>query len=172
MLPTTTREKKARDARFSTKDYWDYAMSIVPPDAVGADMTKLAPHNSFSPKVWYRDEAFTCKDCGSRENLAGSGAAMVVRSREGADQFPGQPMPVLSTGLAREEWQVEPRHKTNVKDGAATPGRGPICTRGATAAPGPNREEKHTLMKLQVKPIYGWGWYDAKSDALDVPSSP
>ena len=61
------RSTAVYDARFCTKDYWDYGMSIIPPDAVGADMTKHAAHNSYGPKFWYRDEEFTCKDCGSRE---------------------------------------------------------------------------------------------------------
>lgn len=55
------------DARLCTKDYWDYLMTIIPHDAIGADMTKHAPHNSYSPKAWYRDEQFKCKDCGRNE---------------------------------------------------------------------------------------------------------
>jgi hypothetical protein len=55
------------DPRFCAKDYWDYGMSIIPSDAIGADMTKHADHNSYGPKFWYRDEEFTCKDCGVRE---------------------------------------------------------------------------------------------------------
>jgi hypothetical protein len=38
-------------------------MSLIPHDAIGADLTKHAPHNSYSPKFWYRDERFQCKDC-------------------------------------------------------------------------------------------------------------
>jgi hypothetical protein len=25
-------------------------------------------------------------------------------------------------------------------------------------------------MKLQVRPVYGWGWYNIKGDAVDVPA--
>jgi hypothetical protein len=55
------------DARLCTKECWDYGMSTIPHDAVGADMTKHALYNSYGPKLWYRDEEFHCKDCGKRE---------------------------------------------------------------------------------------------------------
>jgi len=69
---TEERQVRARstavwDGRFCTKEYWDYGMSIIPPDAVGADMTKHADHGSYSPRFWYRDEDFACKDCGIRQ---------------------------------------------------------------------------------------------------------
>lgn len=47
-----------------TKDLWDWEMARIPRDAIGADMTKHAPHNSYSPKFWYRDQEFQCADCG------------------------------------------------------------------------------------------------------------
>jgi hypothetical protein len=55
------------DARFCRKDYWDYLMTIIPPDAIGADMTKHADHGSYSVNAWYRDERFQCQDCGRTE---------------------------------------------------------------------------------------------------------
>lgn len=55
------------DARYCTKEYWDYEMARIPQDAIGADLTKHAVHGSYAPKFWYRDEPFTCKDCGSME---------------------------------------------------------------------------------------------------------
>jgi hypothetical protein len=44
------------DSRFCQKHLWDYFMAIIPPDAIGADMTKHADHNSYGPKFWYQDE--------------------------------------------------------------------------------------------------------------------
>jgi hypothetical protein len=38
------------DARYCTKEYWDYLMSTMPDDAIGADLTKHQPHGSYSPK--------------------------------------------------------------------------------------------------------------------------
>src|ERR1700682_5093432 len=54
------------DARLCGREYWDYGMSVIPPDAVGADMTKHAPYNFYGPKLLYRDEEFACKGCGKR----------------------------------------------------------------------------------------------------------
>lgn len=42
-------------------------MTIIPHDAIGADMTRQALYNSYGPKAWYRDEQFKCKDCGRNE---------------------------------------------------------------------------------------------------------
>jgi len=42
-------------------------MAMIPHEAIGADMTKNALHNSYWPKAWYRDEQFKCKDCGRDE---------------------------------------------------------------------------------------------------------
>jgi len=42
-------------------------MSVIPHDAIGADLTKHAPHNSYSPRYWYQDMRFQCKDCGKSE---------------------------------------------------------------------------------------------------------
>ncbi len=42
-------------------------MSMIPPDAIGADQTKHADHNSYSPKFFYQDEPFVCKDCGAHQ---------------------------------------------------------------------------------------------------------
>ena len=50
-----------------TKEYWDYEMARIPHDAIGADQTKHAPHNSYGPKFWYQDEWFQCKDCAVAE---------------------------------------------------------------------------------------------------------
>ena len=55
------------DARFCTKELWDYLMTKIPHDAIGADMTKHADHGSYSPKVWYQGERFKCRDCGRVE---------------------------------------------------------------------------------------------------------
>jgi hypothetical protein len=55
------------DSRFCQKHLWDYFMAIIPPDAIGADMTKHADHNSYGPKFWYQDETFACRDCGNVE---------------------------------------------------------------------------------------------------------
>lgn len=52
---------------FCRQDYWDYHMSQIPHDAIGADQTKHAPHGSYSPKFWYRNETFACQDCGKVE---------------------------------------------------------------------------------------------------------
>lgn len=46
------------DARFCGKDYCVYMMTIIPQDAIGADMTKHADHNSCSPKAWRQNERF------------------------------------------------------------------------------------------------------------------
>ena len=35
------------DSRICDKAYWDYLMTIIPHDAIGADMTKQAPYNSY-----------------------------------------------------------------------------------------------------------------------------
>jgi hypothetical protein len=40
------------DARYCPKEYWEYQMSMIPHDAIGADLTKHAPHGSYSPKFW------------------------------------------------------------------------------------------------------------------------
>ena len=65
------------DARYCTKEYWVYQMSIIPHDAIGADLTKHAPHGSYSPMFWYRAEWFSCRDCGKSEKwtavMRGSG---------------------------------------------------------------------------------------------------
>ncbi len=61
------RSTAVRDGRLCYKKYWDYLMTIIPHDAIGADMTKQATYNSYGPKAWYRDELFKCKDCGRNE---------------------------------------------------------------------------------------------------------
>jgi hypothetical protein len=55
------------EGRLCPKEYWDYLMTIIPYDAIGADMTKQALYNSYSPKAWYRGEQFKCKGCGVNE---------------------------------------------------------------------------------------------------------
>jgi hypothetical protein len=55
------------DSRLCDRGYWDYLMTIIPHDAIGADMTKQALYNSYGPKAWYRNEQFKCKDCGRNE---------------------------------------------------------------------------------------------------------
>lgn len=39
----------------------------VPKGAIAADLTKQAPHGSYSPPLFYADQHFTCVDCGSEE---------------------------------------------------------------------------------------------------------
>lgn len=55
------------DPRQCSRELWDRMMAEIPHDAVGADMTKHATHNAYSPKFWYRDEWFACSDCGKSE---------------------------------------------------------------------------------------------------------
>jgi hypothetical protein len=55
------------DPRFCTKELYDYMMAQMPKEAIPADMTKHAAHNSYSPLFWYQDCDFVCKDCGSSE---------------------------------------------------------------------------------------------------------
>lgn len=45
------------DARCCTQDYWNYQMSMIPHDAIGADLTKHASHNSYSPQVLVSEQA-------------------------------------------------------------------------------------------------------------------
>lgn len=55
------------DPRFGTREHWEWEMARMPPGAIGADQTKHASHNSYSPKFWYEDRQFTCRDCGRQE---------------------------------------------------------------------------------------------------------
>jgi hypothetical protein len=55
------------DARFCTKEFYDYMMAQMPKGAIPADMTKHAAHNSYSPLFWYQDYEFVCRDCGKSE---------------------------------------------------------------------------------------------------------
>ncbi|HYG33937.1 MAG TPA: zinc-ribbon domain containing protein [Clostridia bacterium] len=32
---------------------------------IKADLSKQAPNNSYSPKLYYEDRKFTCRDCGA-----------------------------------------------------------------------------------------------------------
>ena len=52
------------DPKACTEEYYRHEMARMPMDAIPADMTKHAPHNSDGPPFWYRDSEFTCKDCG------------------------------------------------------------------------------------------------------------
>jgi len=47
-----------------TKEYYEYCMRDMPKGAIKADLTKHAPHNSYSPPLWYVDEGCKCVDCG------------------------------------------------------------------------------------------------------------
>lgn len=57
------------DARFCTRELFDYMMAKMPAGAIAADMTKHADQNSYSPRFWYQDYDFVCKDCGSQETM-------------------------------------------------------------------------------------------------------
>ena len=40
---------------------------VMPKGAIAADLTQQAPHNSYSPRLYYVEYEFTCVDCGSEE---------------------------------------------------------------------------------------------------------
>jgi hypothetical protein len=40
---------------------------VLPAGAIPADLSQQAPHNSYSPKLYYVDQRFVCVDCGSEE---------------------------------------------------------------------------------------------------------
>ena len=64
--------KKQRMARNLTdawpaqvsKEYYEYCLKQMPSGAIKADLARHAPHNSYSPPMWYMDEHCTCIDCG------------------------------------------------------------------------------------------------------------
>ena len=47
-----------------TKEYHAYCLKQMPVGAIKADLTKHAPHNSYSPPMWYVDEHRKCVACG------------------------------------------------------------------------------------------------------------
>jgi hypothetical protein len=47
-----------------TKEYYEYCLKQMPDGAIKADLSKHAPHNSYSPPMWYVDEQKKCKECG------------------------------------------------------------------------------------------------------------
>lgn len=38
-----------------------------PPKRIEADLSKQAPNNTYSPRLFYEDLKFKCRDCGKRE---------------------------------------------------------------------------------------------------------
>jgi hypothetical protein len=47
-----------------SKEYYEYCLKHMPPGAIKADLTRQAPHGSYSPPMWYVDERCVCADCG------------------------------------------------------------------------------------------------------------
>ena len=47
-----------------SKEYYEYCLKQMPLGAIKADLTRQAPHGSYSPPMWYVDERCVCVDCG------------------------------------------------------------------------------------------------------------
>ena len=56
-----------REGRAGTVPDGDGLPPGMPPGAIPADQSAFAPHNSYSPPLWYEDHEFQCADCGSDE---------------------------------------------------------------------------------------------------------
>ncbi len=50
----------------------------MPKGAIKADLTKHAPHNSYSPPMWYVDEQRKCVECGAEFKFTAKPAAALV----------------------------------------------------------------------------------------------
>jgi hypothetical protein len=47
-----------------TKEYYEHCLKEMPAGAIKANLTKQAPHNSYSPPMWYVDQQQKCAECG------------------------------------------------------------------------------------------------------------
>src|ERR1700749_1723160 len=48
-----------------TKAEYEHGIQHMPKGAIKADVTKHAPHNSYSPPLWYVNQDKKCVDCGT-----------------------------------------------------------------------------------------------------------
>src|SRR5262245_46398761 len=60
-----TKQSERRWPPSITKDYYEFCIKQMPKGAIKADLTKHAPHNSYSPPLWYVDEHCRCVECGA-----------------------------------------------------------------------------------------------------------
>src|SRR4030095_14130932 len=58
-----TKQSERRWPPSITKEYYDFCIKQMPKGAIKADLTKHAPHNSYSPPMWYVDEHQKCVEC-------------------------------------------------------------------------------------------------------------
>lgn len=50
---------------YTTHEQYVRTMQAMPEDAIVADWSKHAPHNSRCPIFWYVDQPCQCRDCGA-----------------------------------------------------------------------------------------------------------
>jgi transposase-like protein len=85
-------------------------MSRIPHDAIGADQTKHADHNSYNPKFWYVDQRFRCVDCGTSELWTAEAQRWWFEVAKG---------PIYSEAIrcsaCRKAWQEQPGRVSHAK---------------------------------------------------------
>lgn len=59
------KRRQRREAEGEESPRWDAL--VASGEVIMADLSKQAPNNSWSPRTYYRDQEFTCKDCGAVE---------------------------------------------------------------------------------------------------------
>ena len=59
-----SKQPVSRQPPSVTKEYHEHCLKQMPAGATKADLTKHAPHNSYSPPMWYVDEDKQCVECG------------------------------------------------------------------------------------------------------------
>lgn len=58
------KKSEAQSPPSFLQEYQAYCLQQKPAGAIKADLTKHAPHNSYSPPMWYADQKQKCVGCG------------------------------------------------------------------------------------------------------------